>query len=64
MEGMLELHWERDPWGQLSLVLYQHLDNGQLALVDRHQSQPFGEASDTAVWLTRALTRANVTELS
>jgi hypothetical protein len=55
MEGIYELHYSAESCGRLYLVLYQRFDNGQLALVGTHESDPFRPLSDTAVWLTGAL---------
>jgi hypothetical protein len=58
--GLLELHWERDRWDGLHLVLLSVLENGQRSLVGKYEGGPFDGPSGPAGWLCRKLSEAEV----
>ena len=60
MEGVYELHYRQLEFGELDLVLYQHLNNGHLRLVDSRRPGPFEPVRETGLWLSRALRRDGV----
>ena len=62
MEGVLELHWERQPWGELAMTLFAVEAHGQRRYVDSFLSEPFGGALEAAGWVTRTLLHEEVTQ--
>lgn len=63
MDGVLELHWEREPWGELRMTLYGVEAGGQHRLIDSWGAGPFDGALEAAGWLTRTLLREGVTPI-
>jgi len=55
--GVIELHWEIDPWGRVAYCVYDLNPEGQLSLLDSFESAPFATALEGSQRLVRAITR-------
>jgi hypothetical protein len=55
--GVIEIHWEIDPWGRASFCVYDLNPEGRLAILDSFDSAPFATALEGSQRLVRTIAR-------